>query len=155
MTAMALPIPPVLERERERRAPVPASEAADLQLTTNRLRRWGVQSVLAISDQGLTAAAGFGVNLVLARWLPAEAYGAFAVAFAGYLFVSGFHNVLLLEPLSVLGPARHADRLRLYFQAQIRVHGLLVGILAIAVLLAGRLVEQLAPRNPLAGALIV
>src|SRR2546423_630759 len=154
MRTMALTLPPVLEREPEPRA-AQTDQAADLQLTTNRLRRWGVQSVLAIFDQGLTAAAGFGVNLVLARWLPAEAYGAFAVAFAGYLFVSGFHNVLLLEPLSVLGPARHADRLRLYFQAQIRVHGLLVGILAIAVLLAGRLVEQLAPRNPLAGALIV
>src|SRR2546423_9060278 len=129
MTAMALPIPPVLERERERRAPVPASEAADLQLTSSRLRRWGVQSVLAILDQGLTAAAGFGVNLVLARWLPPEAYGAFAVAFAGYLFVSGFHNVLVLETLSVLGPARHSSWFPAYFRAQITGHALLLRIL--------------------------
>jgi O-antigen/teichoic acid export membrane protein len=154
MTAMALTVQPVLEREPEPRASVQASEAADLHLTVNRLRRWGVQSALAIFDQGLTAAAGFGVNLVLARWLPAEAYGAFAVAFAGYLFVSGFHNVLLLEPLSVLGPARHTDRLRFYFHAQIKVHGLLVGILAIAVLFAGLLMQRFAPQNPLAGALI-
>src|SRR5256885_3636781 len=154
MTAMALTIPPVLEREPEPLTPVPASEAADLQLTSSRLRRWGVQSVLAIFDQGLTAAAGFGVNLVLARWLAPEGYGAFAVAFAGYLFVSGFHNVLLLEPLSVLGPARHTDRLPLYFRAQIKVHVLLVGILSVAVLPAGIIVQWLAPGNPLAGALV-
>src|SRR2546423_5516244 len=153
MRTMALTLPPVLEREPEPRA-AQTNQAADLQLTTNRLRRWGVQSVLAISDQGLTAAAGFGVNLVLARWLPAEAYGAFAVAFAGYLFVSGFHNVLLLEPLSVLGPARHTDRLPLYFRAQIKVHVLLVGILSVAVLPAGIIVQWLAPGNPLAGALV-
>src|SRR2546421_675546 len=67
MAAMALTIPPVLEREPEPRTPVPASEAADLQLTSSRL---------------------------------------------------------------------------------------LGGVLAIAVLLAGLLVQQLAPQNPLAGALI-
>ena len=72
---------------------------------------WGVRSALSLVDQGLTSGAGFGVNLLLARWMPADVYGAFAVAFAGFLFVSGFHNVLLLEPMSVMGPSRHAERL--------------------------------------------
>ena len=155
MATMALTLPPVLERDPESRASAQPNEATDnLQVTASKLRRWGLQSALAILDQGLTAAAGFGINLVLARWLTSESYGAFAVAFAGYLFVSGFHNVLLLEPLSVLGPARHAGNLPLYFKAQIKVHAILVGILALIVLLAGFVLQRLAPGNPLVGALI-
>jgi O-antigen/teichoic acid export membrane protein len=155
MATMALTLPPVLERDPKSRASAQSNEATgELQVTASKLRRWGLQSALAILDQGLTAAAGFGINLVLARWLTSESYGAFAVAFAGYLFVSGFHNVLLLEPLSVLGPARHTDSLPRYFKAQIKVHGILVGILALIVLLAGFVVQRLAPGNPLVGALI-
>ena len=155
MATMALTLPPVLERDPESRSLAQPNEATEgLQVTASKLRRWGVQSALAILDQGLTAAAGFGVNLVLARWLTSESYGAFAVAFAGYLFVSGFHNVLLLEPLSVLGPARHANSLPRYFKAQIKVHVILVGVLAFVVLLAGIVTQRLAPGNPLIAALI-
>jgi hypothetical protein len=60
-------------------------------LTMARLRVWGARSALSLLDQGLTSGAGFCVNLVLARWMPAEVYGAFAVVFAGLLFISGFH----------------------------------------------------------------
>src|SRR5215475_4016688 len=70
-------------------------------------RRYGRASCYSLADQAAAAAAGFGVNLLLARWLSASDYGIFAVVFAAYLFLSGFHNVLLLEPLSVLGPAFH------------------------------------------------
>jgi hypothetical protein len=131
----------------------PVERAEELQVTASRLRRWGVQSSFAIVDQGLTAAAGFGANLFLARWLSAEAYGAFAVAFTGYLFVSGFHNVLLLEPLSVFGPSRHTNSLPEYFHAQLMVHAVLVGILAAAVLATGLAFRHFAPGNPLGGAI--
>jgi len=47
------------------------------------------------------------------------------VAFAGFLFVSGFHNVLLLEPLTVLG-LRGTRGSCCVFRAQIKVHGLLL-----------------------------
>ena len=76
-------------------------------------------------DQGLTALTGFCVTFLLARWLAQEIYGAYAVAFAGYLFVSGLHNVIVLEPMSVIGPSRHANRLGEYFRAQMVVHGVL------------------------------
>src|SRR4051812_42561282 len=154
MIPMALSLPRVLEPETEQHSPTATEQASDLRVTADQLRRWSAQTALAIIDQGLTAAAGFGVNVLLARWLPAASYGAFAVAFAGYLFVSGFHNVLLLEPLSILGPARYSSGLPAYFRAQITVHVFLVGILSGVVLLAGIVVRQLAAANPLAGALI-
>lgn len=127
-------------------------EVSSLRLTRARLRFWGMKSALTLVDQGLTSIAGFGVNLMLARWLAPELYGAFAVVFAAFIFISGFHNVLLLEPLSVMGPSRHVQRLPNYFRAQIAVHAILVGVLALAGLLAGMILWRIAPNSPLVSA---
>jgi O-antigen/teichoic acid export membrane protein len=112
---------------------------------------WGMRSALSLLDQGLTAGAGFGVNLLLARWMPAVAYGAFAVAYSGYVFVSGFHNVLLLEPMSVMGPSRHAERLPAYFRTQIGLHASLVGGLSLLALITSAMLHWLSPNSLLAG----
>ena len=118
------------------------------------LRGWGILSVLSLTDQSLTSGAGFGVNLLLARWMPAELYGAFATAFACFLFVSGFHNVLLLEPMSVFGPSQHADGLPEYFRVQIAIHALLVGGLSILGLVTSLAVWRFIPNSGLIGALL-
>lgn len=115
---------------------------------------WGWLSALSLVDQSLASGAGFGVNLLLARWMVPDVYGAFAVAFAGFLFVSGFHNVLLLEPMSVMGPSRHAGNLPAYFRAQMVVHAVLVGALSGVSLLGGLLLWKVVPASPLAGAVI-
>lgn len=120
---------------------------------SGKIRAWGVKSAMSLADQSLTSAAGFGVNILLARWMVANLYGAFALAFAGYLFLTGFHNVLLLEPLSVIGPARHVENLKNYFHAQITVHGILVLPLAALALLAAAILWRIAPHSALAGAL--
>jgi O-antigen/teichoic acid export membrane protein len=125
-----------------------------LLLTPAKLRVWGWRSAISLVDQGLTSGAGFAVNLLLARWMAAEVYGAFAVAFAGFLFVSGFHNVLLLEPMSVIGPSRYAERLPAYFRAQIMVHLVLVGPLSAASLLASLFLWRVTPGSPLVGAVL-
>jgi len=116
-----------------------------------RLGVWGKRSALSLLDQGLTAGAGFGVNLVLARWMPAAEYGAFAVAYSGYVFLSGFHNVLLLEPMSVVGPSRHGERLPAYFRAQILAHAESVGALSLMLCLMGLLLRRFLPESPLMG----
>lgn len=117
------------------------------------LRRWGFKSALALLDQGLFSGAGFLVNLLLARWLAPASYGAFAVAFAIFLFISGFHNVLLLEPLTVMGPGRHSAYLPAYFRAQFLIHFILVGALALAGFVAGLVAWRVAPSSPLVGAI--
>jgi O-antigen/teichoic acid export membrane protein len=118
------------------------------------VRQWGAKSAVTLIDQTLTSAAGFGANVLLARWMSAADYGAFVVAFAAYLFLTGFHNALLLEPASVIGPARHSKHLAIYFQSQFRVHGLLVWPLAGLSLVAAIVVWRAAPHSPLIGALI-
>ena len=152
---MALRATPLLKPEESRvhKAPVVVNERP-LSFSAATLRTWGTKSALSLVDQGLTSGAGFIVNIYLARVLAPNVYGAFAVAFTGLLFVSGFHNVLLLEPLSVLGPSRHADRLVRFFRAQIAVHAVLVGVLSAAVLLSGILLWRVEPRNPLVGAIL-
>jgi len=146
----AAPVTPVVEE-----MGVPAVDrGVGVVFTRERLRVWGWRSAVSLVDQGLTAGAGFGVNLLLARWIAAEAYGAFAVAFAGFLFVSGFHNVLLLEPMTVMGPSRHAGRLPGYFRAQMKVHLILVGPLSAATLLAGAILWSRGPGSALAEAVV-
>jgi O-antigen/teichoic acid export membrane protein len=125
-----------------------------LGLTPERARAWGVQSGLSIMDQGLISGSGFILNLLLARWLPAENYGAFAVAFAVFLFASGFHNVLLLEPMCVFGPSSYSDRLHDYFRSQLKVHAVLVGPLSGLILLSAAALMAFGLRSALTSALI-
>jgi O-antigen/teichoic acid export membrane protein len=127
---------------------------AGLSLTPARLRVWGMRSGFALLDQGLTSGAGFGVNLLLARWMPAEVYGAFVLAFAGFLFISGFQNVLLLDPMSVMGPSRHAERLPAYFRAQILINMVLLAAVSAVALLTGLVLWRIAPGSPLPGAMV-
>jgi len=131
--------------------PAAGNRVPKLSLSPERLRVWGLRSALALFDQGFTSATGFGVNYLLARWLQAEIYGAFAVSFAGFLFVAGFHNVILLEPLSVIGPSRYPESLREYFGAQIAVHLILVGVFSAVVFPANLVLWRVYPSNPLSG----
>ncbi len=98
---------------------------------------WLRKGAIAFADQGLFAASGFLVNILLARWLAPEQYGAYALAFSIYLFVASFHNALLLEPMSVFGPASYRNALPEYLGRLFRLHfavtvplGLLVGVCA-------------------------
>jgi O-antigen/teichoic acid export membrane protein len=142
----------VPEPDAERPQP-PADMSERVLFTGERLRVWGLKSALALVDQGLFSGAGFLVNLLLARWLAPATYGAFAVAFAAFLFISGFHNVLLLEPLTVMGPGRHFRNLPAYFRAQFLIHFVLVGGLSLAGLLAGVVSWVVVPGSPLVGAI--
>lgn len=97
-----------------------------LEVAPEGLRFWAIRGGVSVVDQGLTSGASFILNLVLARWLTAEGYGAFAVAFATLLFLSSYHTVLLQEPMTVVGPASYSGKLTGYFLAQLKIHVMLV-----------------------------
>ena len=153
MSATPAPAPPMPSTQEES-ARIGRAGISDELLTASRLRVWGAKSVHSLIDHGLTSLTGFCLSFLLARWMAPEVYGAYAVAFAGYLFVCGFHNALVLEPLSVIGPSRHAATLPRYFRAQIVVHTVLAGTLSAVVMLAGLVVWRIAPQSPLAGAIL-
>jgi O-antigen/teichoic acid export membrane protein len=117
-------------------------------LNFSRLRSLGIRGSLAIIDQAVFSGSNFILNILLARWLLPTDYGAFSVAFSFFLFLSGFHNAILLEPMSVIGPANYAGRMAVYLDRQIHLHfrfSLPVGLLtaaAGAILLAAKLGDQ-------------
>jgi O-antigen/teichoic acid export membrane protein len=130
----------------------PTPRLLGFELTANQVRTWGIKSGLSIVDQSLVSGAGFLLSFLLARWLSSEVYGAFAVAFATLLFLSGFHNVLLLEPMSVMGPARYSNRTSAYFAAQLKIHKLLGILLAGALLLMALFMKLLGANRDMATA---
>src|ERR1700688_469500 len=83
---------------------------------------WIRKGTTAVADQGLLSGSSFLISVFLARQLPAEEYGAYALAFSIFLFISSFHNGLLLEPMSVFGPASYPDRLRSYLRTLFGLH---------------------------------
>ncbi len=70
---------------------------------------------LAILGHGAFAGAHFLMNVLLARWLPPEQYGAFALAYSGFVLFLMLYGACVYEPLIVFGSGRHADRFQEYF----------------------------------------
>jgi len=117
-------------------------------------RLWGIRWSFSLVDPATTVSAGLLVNLLLARWLPAQQYGAFALVFALFLFLAGIHNALVLEPMSVNGPANYPRNLADYFEAQIWAHLALTAALATPLLLAAAVLALFGYGGALPGALL-
>jgi O-antigen/teichoic acid export membrane protein/thymidylate kinase len=78
------------------------------------LRSWVFKGSLAIADQGLISGSNFVLSILLARYLGADQYGAYALAFSTFVLLSLIHQALVLEPLSVFGPSVYRNSLRQY-----------------------------------------
>ncbi len=117
-------------------------------------RLWGIRWSFSLVDPATTVSAGLLVNLLLARWLPAQQYGAFALVFALFLFLAGIHNALVLEPMSINGPANYPRNLADYFEAQIWAHLALTAALATPLLFTAAVLALFGYGGPLPGALL-
>jgi len=102
-----------------------------------RLKNWGLKGGLAILDQGVYSGSNFTFNILLARWLSPDNYGAFSLAFAIYLFSTSFHNAMILEPMTVFGTAKYSENIHRYLSGQFVIHVIVTGVLGICVSLAG------------------
>lgn len=104
---------------------------------------WGSKAVFAILDQGLFAGGNFIANILLARWISPESYGAFALAYSVFLLLSTFHTAALTAPLLVFGAGRYSDEfgkyLRLLLSAHMGLTGAMGLILIVAVAVVGGL----------------
>jgi O-antigen/teichoic acid export membrane protein len=79
----------------------------------------------SLADQVLSVGAVFLVHIVLARSQSAAEYGAFALAYSVYTFLSGIHNGLLLEAFTVHASGRYSDGFDSYWRYSFRVNLLL------------------------------
>jgi O-antigen/teichoic acid export membrane protein len=113
-----------------------ASRAIAL-LRGGRWRRIADRGFWTLTDRGLFAVTNFGVNLVLARWLSPESYGAYAIGFAIFLIIGAAQNSLVIKPLLVFGARRYEDRYRTYLGVVIKAQLALSVVLSVALALLG------------------
>jgi O-antigen/teichoic acid export membrane protein len=86
----------------------------------------------SVADQAATSGTNFTMNVLLARWLAPSDYGAFSVSWSFCLIFAALHNALVLEPMTVVGPAEYTSRLRAYLKAVTRLNWYVVLVLGAA-----------------------
>src|ERR1051326_2735051 len=94
-------------------------------------RAWSPKGALALLDQGLISGANFIVGILLARNLAPHGYGAYALAFQVFLFLSVGYSAMVLEPLSVFGSSVYRDTNREYLGVLLRVHGAIAAVIVL------------------------
>jgi O-antigen/teichoic acid export membrane protein len=95
---------------------------------------WMTKGGLALVDYGLFSGSNFLLGILLARWLPPEQYGAYALAFSIFILVTFLYQALLLEPLSVFSGTTYRANLRGYLKSNVWLHW---GVSAVVCLLLG------------------
>jgi O-antigen/teichoic acid export membrane protein len=95
-----------------------------------------------VADQGVASSTNFVLNILLARWLLARDYGAYSVCWSILLVLAAFHNALILEPMTIVGPAEFGGKLNAYFRANNRLNWLVSAALAFAGLLFALLYKE-------------
>ena len=76
--------------------------------------KWGRRLAFSILDQGLFSGANFLISILLGRWLPPEAYGAYGVAFSIMLIIAGIQSSIIFEPMRVYGTTQFNKNLSDY-----------------------------------------
>lgn len=99
------------------------------------IKKWGSKGFLSVLDQGLFSGSNFLVNILLARWITPEEYGAFAIAFSIYLFFAGISNSLTLEPMMIFGSTYFKENVDEYLTNLFKGHNGLSLFLALIFLL--------------------
>ena len=95
-------------------------QQTDQEPTSHRALPWLRKGTWTILDQGLFAGSNFALNILLARWMLPEEYGAFTVAFSVFMLLGTLHSGLLTEPMLVFGPGRYRRWLPQYLSALLR-----------------------------------
>ena len=104
-------------------------------------RRWLRRDGFAILDQALFYGANFTMNILLARWLHATAYGAYAVALSVFFLTASLHTAVLTEPMMVYGARKYAHQFPQYVGLLLKFHwalaALAAGALALGAVIVG------------------
>ena len=90
-----------------------------------KLLPWVHKGGLTILDQGLISGSNFLVSVLLARWLTAEQYGAYAIAFGFFVLLQLVYQSLVMEPMSVFGGSTYRNNLRGYIASLLWIHVIL------------------------------
>ncbi|MGA8029627.1 MAG: hypothetical protein WB992_20990 [Bryobacteraceae bacterium] len=114
-----------------------------------KLQPWFAKVLHSIADQATSSGTNFVINVLLARWLSRTEYGAFSVALSFSLVLAAFHNAMILEPMSVVGPAEYASGLSNYLRLVNRLNWYAVVSLGGAAAVIGLFYRQMEVRSAL------
>jgi O-antigen/teichoic acid export membrane protein len=98
---------------------------------------------LAVLGQALFAGSHFLVNVFLARWLSAEQYGAFALAFSCFLLFSMLYSACVYEPMIVFGSGSYATSFRSYLGILVRSNLVLLAAVSASMLAVSLLLGRM------------
>ena len=76
--------------------------------------KWTRKVGFAVADQVFFAGTNFVINVMLARWLPPEQYGAFIVAYSWFLLPQNLYEAVLVDPLTIFGAGKYSKKFREY-----------------------------------------
>jgi O-antigen/teichoic acid export membrane protein len=116
-------------------------------------RSWIKKGSLAVLDQGLISGSNFLISVLLARWMSASEYGAYALAFSIFLLFLISYQALILEPMCVFGPAQYRECEPEYFGTLLRMHAMFTVATAAIMLASSLALWKLAMPHFLIGAL--
>jgi len=108
---------------------------------------------LAIIDQGLISGSNFALSILLARWLGADQYGAYAVAFGIFVLLSLVYQALVLEPMAVFGGSSYHHCLKQYLSTLLRIHLVISVSLCVVLGVSAVVLHGLSNTGGLAGAM--
>jgi O-antigen/teichoic acid export membrane protein len=114
---------------------------------------WIRSGTLAVLDQGLISGSNFLISILLARWMGAAQYGAYALAFSIYLLFLVSYQSLVLEPMCVFGPGQYRECEHEYFGTLLRMHLGFTGVTVAIMLTSALLMWKMAMPSYLIGAL--
>lgn len=109
--------------------------------------QWLTKGMFAVLDQGLISGSNFLLGILLARWIGAEQYGAYALAFAMFILVSIVYQSLVLEPMTVFGPSVYHTAPKQYLGILVRLQMVLgAAVFAVGALGGGYFYARVSPQ---------
>ena len=100
----------------------------------SRVRAFAGKAFLTVTDQALFSGANFVVNILLARWLSTDGYGAYSLAYAVFLLALSAYMAVIIEPMVIFGAGRYDGALAPYLKTLLRMQS--AAVIPISLLLA-------------------
>jgi O-antigen/teichoic acid export membrane protein len=92
--------------------------------------------ILPLIDQALVSGSGFIFTVMVARHLPRDQFGAYALAWMIVLFVGAIQSALILFPMMSIGPQK-ADSERVGFYSELMAQQFVFAVICAAAVFAG------------------
>lgn len=99
--------------------------------------RWINRGFWTLFDRGLFALSNFGMNIVLARWMSLDAYGAFAIAFSTFTIIGAVQSTFVTGPFLVFAPRRYRERHSAYLGLALKYQFVLSLIVSVGLAFVG------------------